>query len=153
MQNLERILKKLDKKPEGRGILNQILKELEVDFNDSSLVFYRDYLIANKLAIATTNQSGIELTITSEGRAWINEVRNNSQKLRDKFRDEVDLERTKYEIDQLWDELKNNKKKIQGFAQLERFYISRAHDHKLMMWISLGMSILALILSFISLVK
>jgi len=153
MQNLEKILKKLDKKPDGKGILNQILMELEVDFNDSALVFYRDYLISNKLASAITHRSGIELTITPEGRSWISEVQNNTKQSRDKFREDVNVERTKYEIDQLWIEVKSNTKKLQGFSHLERFYISKAHDHKLMMWIALGMSILALIISFISLVK
>lgn len=152
MQNLEKILRKLDKKPDGEGLLRELLKELEVDFDESGLMFYRDFLRANKLAIVDTGRAGIHLTITTEGRNWIEEIQNHNHKTRDKFRDEINFERTKFEVDQLRSEVSAFVRQIQGFSELEKLYIAKAQNLRMMMWIALGISIVALLISFISIV-
>ncbi|MCB0687298.1 MAG: hypothetical protein KDC53_12265 [Saprospiraceae bacterium] len=153
MQNLEKILKKLQKKPDQKGLLRDILLELEVDYDESALVFYRDYLTANKLVTIQYKQGDTELTITENGLAWVDEIQNTTDKIRDKFHDDLNIERLRFDLDHQQKAIINNVKQMQGIRELERHYISKVRDQRLLMWIALAMSILALIISFISLVN
>ncbi|MCB0668509.1 MAG: hypothetical protein KDC80_21945 [Saprospiraceae bacterium] len=149
MQNLEKILKKLEKKAEGRGVLSHILKELEVDFDDSSLKFYHDYLVANQLVSSNMSGGKMELVITEKGKSWLQGLHSNAKNTRDKFRDEIDIERTKFEVEELRKAVTINKKQLQGFRELELVYIRRMKNLRLMTWMALVLSALALFICLI----
>lgn len=151
MQNLEKILKKLDKQPDGRGRLRSILTELEVDFDESSLKFYHDYLLANELVSSNLSGGNIELNITEKGRSWLKELQANSKNTRDKFRDDIDMERTKFEVEELRKAVTINRKQLQGFRELELVYIRRMKNLRLTTWLALIFSILALLICLLKL--